>query len=81
MILHTLLPIKPQGVINDREIRVHNNDTLLDSGDYTFSFIKEGKPMKRKRATPNLYKKIEGLWKTMNHRSSAMPEKIAEILL
>lgn len=75
------LPLKPQGVINSREIRVLDSDTALDSGVYTFSLVKEGKPTKVQARYTYLYEKVDGEWKIMNHHSSAMPEKVAEKLL
>ena len=74
---HFLL-LKPQGVINHREIRVLDRDTALDTGVYTFSLVKEGKPTKVQARYTFVYEKIKGEWKIMNHHSSAMPEK-AEI--
>ena len=53
----------------------------LDSGVYTFSLVKEGKPVKVQARYTYLYEKVEGEWKIMNYHSSAMPEKVAEKLL
>ena len=75
------LPLKPQGVINSREIRVLDANTALDSGVYTFSLVKENKPVKVQARYTYLYEKINGQWKIMNHHSSAMPEKVDETLL
>lgn len=75
------LPLKPQGVINSREIRLLGSDAALDSGVYTFSLVKEGKPVKVQARYTYLYQKINGEWKIMNHHSSAMPEKVDESLL
>ena len=77
---HFLL-LKPQGVINSREIRVLDSNTALDSGVYTFSLVKEDKPVKVQARYTFLYEKIKGKWKIMNHHSSAMPEKVDETLL
>lgn len=75
------LPLKPQGVINSREIRLLGGDAALDSGVYTFTLVKEGKPVKVQARYTYLYQKINGDWKIVNHHSSAMPEKVDETLL
>lgn len=71
------LKTKPQGVIDDREIRMLDADTALDAGVYTFSLTKDGKPTKVQARYTYLYEKIDGEWKIMNHHSSAMPEPTA----
>lgn len=70
------LKLKPQGVINYREIRVLDEDTALDAGVYTFSLTKDGKPAQVQARYTYVYEKIDGEWKIMNHHSSAMPEVV-----
>lgn len=70
------LPLKPQGVVNYRELRVLDDNTALDAGVYTFTLIKEGKPTKVQARYTYVYEKIKGEWKIMNHHSSALPEKV-----
>jgi uncharacterized protein (TIGR02246 family) len=67
---------KPQGKINYRQIRVLDDNTALDSGVYTFTLQKQGKPVKVQARYTFLYEKIGNEWKIMNHHSSAMPEPI-----
>jgi len=71
------LKAKPQGVIDDREIRMLDANTALDAGVYTFTLTKDGKPVKVQARYTYLYEKIGGEWKIMNHHSSAMPEPTA----
>lgn len=75
------LTLKPQGVINSREIRVLDSNTAFDSGVYTFSLVRDGKPIKIQARYTFVYEKIKGDWKIMNHHSSAMPEKVDEEML
>lgn len=75
------LALSPKGEINSREIRVLDANSALDSGVYTFSLIKEGKPVKVQARYSYAYEKVDGQWKIMKHHSSAMPEKIDESLL
>lgn len=70
------LQAKPQGVINERFIRMLDDDVALDAGVYTFSLTKQGKPVKVQARYTYLYEKIDGDWKIVNHHSSAMPEPI-----
>lgn len=70
------LKLKPQGVINYREIRVLDEDTALDAGVYTFSLTKDGQPTQVQARYTYVYEKIDGEWKIMNHHSSAMPEPV-----
>lgn len=70
------LKLKPQGVINYREIRVLDEDSALDAGVYTFSLTKDGQPTQVQARYTYVYEKIDGEWKIMNHHSSAMPEVV-----
>lgn len=70
------LALKPQGVINYREIRVLDDNTALDAGVYTFSLTKNGKPAMVQARYTYVYEKVNGEWKIMNHHSSAMPEVV-----
>jgi len=70
------LPLQPQGVINERFIRLLDDNTAMDVGVYTFTLHKDGKLKKVQARYTYVYEKIEGDWKIMNHHSSAMPEVI-----
>lgn len=70
------LQLKPQGVINYRDIRVLDKDSAVDSGVYTFSIVKDGKPAKVQARYTFVYEKLGKEWLIMNHHSSAMPEPV-----
>jgi uncharacterized protein (TIGR02246 family) len=75
------LKAKPAGVINERFVRLLDEDTAMDSGVYTFTLTKNGQPTKVQARYTYLYQKIDGDWKIVNHHSSAMPEPIpAQVL-
>ena len=71
------LELKPQGVINYRDIRVLDKDTAIDSGVYTFDIVKDGKPAKVQARYTFVYEKLGKQWLIINHHSSAMPEQVA----
>lgn len=68
------LKMKPQAVINYREIRILADGAALDTGVYTFTITKDGKVQKVHARYTYVYTKINGEWKIMNHHSSSMPE-------
>lgn len=68
------LKMKPQAVVNYREIRLLADDAALDTGVYTFTLTKDGKVQKVHARYTYVYEKINGEWKIMNHHSSMMPE-------
>ncbi|MBE1161856.1 SgcJ/EcaC family oxidoreductase [Dyella acidiphila] len=69
------LKMKPQAVINYREIRLLSDDAALDTGVYTFALIsKDGKAQTVHARYTYVYRKIGADWKIVNHHSSVMPE-------
>jgi uncharacterized protein (TIGR02246 family) len=70
------LKMKPQAVINFREIRMLADDAALDTGVYTFTLTQDGKSWKVQARYTYVYKKINGEWKILNHHSSSMPEPV-----
>lgn len=70
----SFLKLKPQGVINYRQIRMLDDNVALDTGVYTFSLTKDGKRQQAQARYTYVYEKQGGEWKIINHHSSAMPE-------
>lgn len=68
------LKMKPQGIVNYRQIRILDDNTALDTGVYTFHLTKEGKQQTMQARYTYVYEKLDGDWKIINHHSSAMPE-------
>jgi uncharacterized protein (TIGR02246 family) len=62
---------KPQGVIDQRVIRLGCNDAI-DSGLYTFT-MGDGKKVRARYTF--VYNYQDGQWLIVSHHSSAMPEK------
>jgi len=62
---------KPQGVIDQRVIRLGCNDAI-DSGLYTFT-MGDGKKVRARYTF--VYNYQNGQWLIVSHHSSAMPEK------
>ena len=69
------LKLKPQGVINERNVRVFD-EVAIDSGIYTFSLIKDGKPAEVRARYTFVYHKVGDQWLISEHHSSMMPEKV-----
>lgn len=70
------LALKPQGMINYRNVQVLDRDTAIDIGVYTFNIVKEGKPSKVQARYSFVYEKVGAKWSIISHHSSAMPEQI-----
>jgi uncharacterized protein (TIGR02246 family) len=56
----------------DPHIRVYGN-TAINSGYYTFSYLKDGKPTDLPARYSFVYVKRGGKWLIVDHHSSAMP--------
>ena len=56
----------------DQLIRVYGN-TAINTGYYTFSFVKEGNPTSLPARYSFVYVKHNGAWKIVDHHSSKMP--------
>ena len=56
----------------DQLIRVYGN-TAINTGYYTFSFVKDGKPTSLPARYSFVYVKRNGAWKIVDHHSSKMP--------
>ncbi len=69
------LTLKPQGLINYRQIRELGSNVAMDSGVYTFTLTEaDGKKRDVQARYTFVYEKVGGEWKILNHHSSAMPE-------
>ncbi|KAG1674810.1 hypothetical protein FOA52_015197 [Chlamydomonas sp. UWO 241] len=70
------LKLKPNGKIDDANVRVLGPDTAINSGVYTFDLVVEGAPTQVQARYSFTYKKIGGEWLIIDHHSSGMPEKV-----
>jgi uncharacterized protein (TIGR02246 family) len=59
-------------VFGDQLIRVYG-DTAINSGDYTFSFTRDGKAQSLPARYSFVYRKSAGGWAIVDHHSSPMP--------
>lgn len=62
---------KPQGVIDEANVRFLSDDLAINSGVYTFTFGNGDQVTAR---YTYLYRRIDGRWRIAEHHSSAMPE-------
>ncbi|NJM10519.1 MAG: SgcJ/EcaC family oxidoreductase [Synechococcaceae cyanobacterium SM1_2_3] len=69
------LKLKPRGAINERHIRMFD-EVAIDSGVYTFSLFKDGKPTEVRARYTFVYHKVGDQWLISEHHSSMMPEKV-----
>jgi len=65
---------QPQGVINERHIRMFNANSAADSGVYTLRLTREGRPSRVQARYTFLYERVGGEWKIVVHHMSVMPE-------
>ena len=73
------LALKPQGVINARDIRKVDEDTAIDAGIYTFTLTENGQSRQVQARYTYVYERIDGDWKIVLHHSSAMPEPVPHL--
>jgi uncharacterized protein (TIGR02246 family) len=66
---------KPQGVIDEANVRFLADDLVINSGVYTFTF---GDGAQVSARYTYLYRRIGGEWKITEHHSSAMPEVVSD---
>eukprot|EP00798_Chlamydomonas_sp_ICE-L_P017207 gene17207-biopygen26107 len=74
----TFLTLKPNGKINDANVRLLDDETAINSGVYTFDLIVEGEPTTVQARYSFTYKKINKEWLIVDHHSSGMPEKVEQ---
>ncbi len=64
---------KIKGEITESHIRNYG-DIAMNSGNYNFTFEKDGEPQLVKARFTYIYRKIRDEWKIIEHHSSAQPE-------
>jgi uncharacterized protein (TIGR02246 family) len=65
-------PPEFRGVVNEERIRVYG-DIAINSGAYTFSTMRDGKPATIPARFSFVYRNRDGRWLIVDHHSSAMP--------
>jgi len=66
------VPPDYKAVIGEQHIRVYG-DMALDSGTYTFSETRDGKPVIRPARFSMVFRYHDGHWRIVDHHSSAVP--------
>jgi len=66
------VPPDYKGVIVEQNIRVYG-DVAVNSGSYTFSETRDGKPLVRPARFSMVYRYHDGRWHIIDHHSSAVP--------
>lgn len=66
------VPPDYKGVIGEQHIRVYG-DIAVNSGTYTFSETRDGKPLIRPARFSMVYRYHDGRWHIIDHHSSAVP--------
>lgn len=59
---------------NNQNIRLYGNDVAINSGLYTFSYLRNGKRVKVPARYTFVYYKTPSGWKIIDHHSSVLPE-------
>ena len=70
-ILRTVDP-SYKAVLGEQRIRVYG-DMAINSGTYTFSEVRDGKPIIRPARFSIVYRNRDGRWLIVDHHSSAVP--------
>jgi uncharacterized protein (TIGR02246 family) len=69
------LPTSPpefKAVIGEQRVRVYG-DTAINSGTYTFTSVRDGKPTTTPARFSFVYRNRDGRWMIVDHHSSAVP--------
>jgi len=66
------VPSDYKAVIGEQHVRVYG-DTAIDSGTYTFSETRDGKPVVRPARFSMVLRFHDGRWHIVDHHSSAVP--------
>eukprot|EP00798_Chlamydomonas_sp_ICE-L_P007787 gene7787-biopygen17556 len=74
----TFLTLKPNGKIDDANVRLLDPETAINSGVYTFALVVDGEPTSVQARYSFTYKKINKEWLIVDHHSSGMPEKVEQ---
>jgi uncharacterized protein (TIGR02246 family) len=65
-------PPEFKGVIGEQRVRVYG-DTAINSGTYTFTTVRDGKPITIAARFSFVYRNRDGRWAIVDHHSSAVP--------
>lgn len=66
-----------KGKVEEQHPRLLDDNTAVNGGIYTFSFLQDGKPVNVTARFSFTYKKENGEWKIVEHHSSRLPEPVA----
>lgn len=72
------LKLSPVAAINERYIRVLDENTAIDAGVWTFDLMSDGQSNWVTARYTFVWERIDGAWKIQLLHSSAMPEPITE---
>lgn len=72
------LKLSPSPTINERHIRVLDENTAIDAGVWTFDLVRDGKSSWVTARYCFVWEKKDGDWKIQLLHSSAMPEPLAK---
>jgi uncharacterized protein (TIGR02246 family) len=72
------LKLSPSPKINERHIRILDENTAIDAGIWTFDLVKDGKDSWVTARYCFVWEKKDGAWKIQLLHSSAMPEALQE---
>ena len=64
--------MRPQGALNEQNIRMYG-DMAINSGTYTFTIMRDGKPVAIPARFSFTYRRQGGQWLIVDHHSSGMP--------
>lgn len=70
------LKLSPTPTINERYIRVLDENTAIDAGIWTFDLVRDGKTSWVTARYSFVWEKINGVWKIQLLHSSAAPEPL-----
>ena len=65
-------PTRPQGALNEQNVRMYG-DIAINSGTYTFTVVRDGKPTAIPARFSFTYRRTGGQWLIVDHHSSGMP--------
>jgi uncharacterized protein (TIGR02246 family) len=66
------VPSSYKAVLGEQRIRIYG-DIAINTGTYTFSEIRDGKPIDRPARFSFVYRNRDGRWLIVDHHSSAVP--------
>jgi uncharacterized protein (TIGR02246 family) len=66
------MPPEFRGVIGEQRVRIYG-DTAINSGTYTFTSVRDGKPTTTAARFSFVYRNQNGRWMIVDHHSSAVP--------